>query len=42
MRRYYHQRGAAEYSLRDDVCVDRAIELLRHPDEYRRLLEPAK
>lgn len=42
VRRYYHQRGAAEYSLRGDVCVDRAIELLRHPDEYRRLLEPAK
>ena len=41
VRRYYHQRGVAEYGLREDACVARAIEVLQHPDEYRRILQPA-
>ena len=36
--RYYYQRGTLENSLRTDSVLHRAINLLRHPQEYKAIL----
>lgn len=36
--RYYYQKGRAEASLDGDKTVAKAIEILTHPKEYKRLL----
>ncbi len=40
VRRYYYASGVARYVLRHDKLIDRAVELLNHPDEMKRLLSP--
>lgn len=36
--RYFYQRGAAMQRLRDDKALEQAIEILRQPERYRKLL----
>ena len=36
--RYYYQRGTLENSLRTDSVLHKAINLLRHPQEYKAIL----
>lgn len=40
MRRYYYNRGALAYSVRNDKAVARAAQILADPKEYTRLLTP--
>ena len=40
--RYYYQRGRALHLLKSDTVLDRAVELLKNEDEYRRILGPTK
>ena len=40
--RYYYQRGRALHLLKSDTVLDRAVELLKSEDEYRRILGPTK
>lgn len=40
--RYFYQRGAAMERLKDDDDLQKAIEVLRNPAEYKRLLSPVK
>lgn len=40
--RYYYQPGKAEYYTLDDPQLERAIEILGNPAEYRSLLSPKK
>lgn len=42
MRRYYYQRGEAEYLLRDDNTLKRGLEILSNPKEYKKLLSKKK
>ena len=38
--RYYYQRGRCQQMLRQDKVFDRAVELLRNEEEYRKILHP--
>ena len=38
--RYYYNKGMMENSMRSDRVLHQAIQLLRHPNEYNRLLKP--
>jgi carboxyl-terminal processing protease len=40
--RYYFQKGMIENGLKTDSVLHAAIRLLRHPDEYRRILNNKK
>ncbi len=40
IKRYYYQRGTAEYALRNDYDFDKAVEILHNPEEYKRILSP--
>ncbi len=40
IKRYYYQRGTAEYTLRNDYDFDKAVEILHNPEEYKRILSP--
>lgn len=42
LKRYYFDRGSQIYDLRSDIGVLRAIELFRNPEEYKKMLAPAK
>lgn len=42
VKRYYFQAGAVEESLKGDVDVEKAVELLGNPAEYARQLKPNK
>ena len=39
---YYYQAGSIEAGLRNDKQLQEAIRLLKHPDEYQKLLAPQK
>jgi carboxyl-terminal processing protease len=39
---YYYQAGSIELGLRYDRQLKEAERLLRHPEEYRNLLQPQK
>ena len=39
---YYYQAGSIESGLRNDKQLQEAIRLLKHPDEYQKLLAPQK
>ena len=39
---YYYQAGSIEAGLRHDKQLQEAIRLLKHPDEYQKLLAPQK
>lgn len=36
--RYYYQKGSIQQMLTDDPCMERALDLLSKPEEYKRLL----
>jgi carboxyl-terminal processing protease len=38
VKRYYYQRGTLEHTLRDDIDLDKAAEILHNQDEYNRIL----
>lgn len=38
--RYYYQRGRSQHLLRSDTVFDRAVQLLRNDEEYRKILRP--
>lgn len=38
LSRYYYQKGKVESSLKDDPGLDKAVEILLDPSEYRRIL----
>lgn len=42
MTAYYYQRGAIQHSLRDDVQLDAAINILNDAERYHQVLQPSK
>ena len=38
VKRYYYQRGGIVQQLKDDPDLKKAIEILKNPEEYRRIL----
>ena len=40
IKRYYFQAGVVEQSLKDDIDVERAIQLLNNMEEYQKILKP--
>ena len=38
VKRYYYQRGELKESLKDDLVLEKALEVLGDPDLYRRTL----
>ena len=38
VKRYYYQRGELQESLKDDLVLEKALEVLGDPDLYRRTL----
>lgn len=39
--RYYFQKGGVQQQLVGDPCVERALQVLSSPDEYKKILTPA-
>ena len=39
--RYYFQKGGVQQQLIGDPCVERALQVLSSPDEYKKILTPA-
>lgn len=39
MQRYYYTEGVMAYKVRHDKEVEKAVEILAHPDEYQKLLK---
>ncbi len=39
IKRYYYQKGAIKYTIKDDKELDKAIEVLNDPNEYYGLLD---
>ncbi len=42
VKRYYFERGAVQESLKDDVGLKKAVEVLRNPQEYTEILTVKK
>ena len=42
VKRYYFERGAVQESLKDDVGLKKAVEVLRNPQEYTEILTVMK
>lgn len=42
IKRYYYQKGAIQYALKDDKDLKEALRVLGAPQEYARILTPAK
>ena len=42
VRRYYFERGAVQEGLKDDSDLKKAIEVLQHPEEYKKVLVVAE
>ncbi|MGQ1910664.1 S41 family peptidase [Marinifilum sp. RC60d5] len=39
VKRYHYQKGGIEYSLREDKTLNKAIEVLQDPNEYKSILD---
>jgi carboxyl-terminal processing protease len=42
INRYYYQKGVAEFALRYDTEVQKAINVLSNPAEYKKILQITK
>ena len=38
VRRYYFEKGAVQEGLKDDPDLTKALEILQHPEEYKKVL----
>lgn len=42
VQRYYYKKGVLKHQLANDIVFDKAIEVLKSPEDYNRLLLPQK
>lgn len=42
VHRYYHQKGFVKQQLRGDSCVEKALQILSAPEQYKRILVAEK
>ena len=38
VKRYYYEKGGVQETLKDDMDLQKALEILQHPEEYKKVL----
>jgi carboxyl-terminal processing protease len=41
VKRYYFEKGAVQETLKEDIGLEKAVEILQKPEEYKKVLTVA-